>query len=264
MIKSEYNAERAVLASRCAKALGLRPVSPLVYEYAVKASEMPNNLCDDGNCSSVSESSLLSMGVVYTFGGMMTFIDASGHTYFVPNHPAFRRELEECGYTICGRGKSSPDFGYPMESDGLIEMRPDKFSPEYYEAAEREKKARDKATLPAELAEKVAKLEGRNITGYGTYPYDVFAEGKFTRGFDIGNDRMRVIVGVLGYDSIVTRKIMAIFGTEGEEGLSHIPETVDGLEGFVECASHHPVLSDSYFDEGGLYDQLSSEPGRTR
>lgn len=91
-ISSEYNADSAILAMRCAEALGIKPVSPVIYEFAVKTSEIPME--DSEYSRSFPESFLLSMGVVYSYGQTAKFIDQSGHTCIVPYNEVILEELK--------------------------------------------------------------------------------------------------------------------------------------------------------------------------
>ncbi|MBE6152660.1 MAG: hypothetical protein E7166_00335 [Firmicutes bacterium] len=256
MIKSEYNYNRAILGLRCSEALDLQPIPPILYEYAVKASDIPV-FYEDGYGKSFPESSLLSMGVVYSYGTTMTFIDASGHTYFIPCNDIFKSELEKCGYVICKYGKSSPDFSYPMKREGMTGYTVDIISPDYPAACKKEEAARNKVTLPSELANKVAEFEFSQIEMYDNYPYDVF-NPELYRGHQFSHVEGEVILEALGFDNPVSRKFMALSGYACQS-LSHLPVEVDNLEKFILYASKHPVLNDSYFKSDGIYEQLTGQ-----
>ena len=239
MIKSYYNSERAVLANRCAEAIGLKPLSPLIYEYVVKASDLPLKPYGERDYVSYSESSLLSIGVVYSYGTTMTFIDGAGHTYFAPYNQVLKEELEKCGYVFCEYGKPSPKFRtYDDYSNGLDEHE-----------------VREQITLPFALANAVARLENIELETYHENAYDVFSNELY-RGHQFGHYACEEIVKMLGFDNPVARKFMAVSGY-GCMSLSHLPASVDNLEDFVTYASLHPILNDSYFNEGGLYEQFS-------
>lgn len=240
-IISDYNVNRAILAMRCSEALGLKPIPQVLYEVIVRTSEIPR---DNKECSqSYAENSLLTMGLVYTYGSTAKFIDQSGHTCIIPYNDVVMEELRKCGYVICEYGKPAPKF----DPNGHEEFR-----------------YRKQATLPEYLAKKIARMENEQIEPvkeeYYNFngAYDVFDEGLYT-GHQFSHYVCEEVVKALGFESPVSRKFMAITGYGGPS-LTELPESVDTLEEFVVYASMHPVLNTrNYFGENGLYDYLSKE-----
>lgn len=248
----QHSLERTILAMECAEALGIKPISPVLYDYAVRQSDLPE-LRSDGMPTGYSETSLLSMGVAYSYGTTFSFIDVSGHTCILPYNDVVKNELEKCGYVVCEYGKGSPNFGYSIGMDGQV----DENAEGYYEALKREEELRAKVTLPEELAQKVMKHEVLStIPKYHDYAYDVFANNLY-RGHQYSRDEVEGVVETLGYESPVSRKIMALAGYACTS-LSNITTTAEDLKTYIIHASNHPILNDSvYYGQGGMYDQLN-------
>ena len=261
MIYSRYDERRRILAEMCAKAIGLKELPVELQELAVRMSDVPCRELEGGDYQSLGERSLLSIGVVYRYGPTLNFIMPDGHTCILPNTEIVMAELEKCGYVVCDYGERKPDFGYPNEDSisGRI-------------AAERkEREARKKVTLPKELLKHIeisepnavsrASFDRTEKTLYGEeYPYDVFSSSLYA-GRDYGSLPYSV-VDILGYDSKVARKFLALTG----HGLTlNYPyANVTDLQSYLEYIKGNEFLNDElYYAPDGFYEQAtkSSERG---
>lgn len=244
-----YNSERMLLAKECAEALNLKQISPILEEYGVKISDLPyENMMGDTNLRNIrKETSLLSMGVVYSYNGMLKFVDTVGHTYLMPYHPVIIEELEKCGYIICEYGKSSPNF-----NKGKAEEITD------FDIELLEKETKEKATLPLELAEKVSSQEQIQLEKDITLPYDVFNYKYYDAPEHYGFKEDEIIQR-LGCGNQTARKFMALIGYRGTN-LSSVTKNATSPELFVLYADKHPIINDDlYFAPNGLYNELIAE-----
>lgn len=225
------NKDRMLLAVECAEALGIKPLSPLVSEFKVKISDFPT-LPPVGNVvgpTEYRESSLLSMGVVYSYGTNFTFIDESGHTCLLPYSEEVKKELERCGYVVCEYGEPSPNFG---------------------DSVENERQIRSKVTLPQKLVTKIVGMESIGslepcVVGYGDnaveYPYDVFGSGLY-RGVQFGFHEIEAILEEKGYDTETSRKFAAITGYAGAS-ITTLTRNANDLREFFIRSSAHPIIA---------------------
>lgn len=249
----EYQLERTFLAMECAEALGIKPIPQILYDFAVKTSELPK-YDSKGRHIGISESSLLSMGVVYCYGSTFRFIDTSGHTCLLPYNAVIKKELEKCGYTVCAYGEKEPDFGYNRGMNGV-----NFDDPGFNDAFLLEMKTRDKCTLPERLAKRVKAHEQlHTMEKYDKYEYDVFSHELY-RGRSFSHTTVSEILLMLGYDDRVARRFMALNGYEGSIFPS-VTTIEHDLKTFLVYASKHPILNDTlYYAPGGVRDQLSGK-----
>lgn len=235
--------ERTFLAMECAEALGLKPFSPILYHAAVKKSEIPAAV-DGDVVVNLSENSLLTMGLVYNYGGTLTVIDASGDSYIMANNNVVKDELKKCGYHICGYGKSEPDFS----------------ENEVYASGERAE-VRSKVTLSNELAAKVMRHEGLAASALShsdKYAYDVF-DSRIASVQEYNFNSTDLVAEQLGFESPITRKFMALTGY-GCISLGNPNIYTETLKDFAEVIGTHPALNDErYYGPGEMYEHLSSK-----
>ena len=264
MIYTEYNERRRILAEMCAKAIGIQELPVELQGLAVRVCDIPCEDLGEGNYRALSENSLLSMGVVYRYGSTLNFIMPDGHTCILPNTEIVIAELEKCGYVVCDYGKNAPDFGYPNEYDHL-----DGSFSERWEATTREKEARAKVTLPKELLKHIsisepnvvqrAKFDRLDAIEFGDeFPYDVFSRTLY-RGTDYGT-LPYFVTEVLGYDSVVARKFLAL--TSHGLSLNFPYANVTDLKSYMEYISQNEFLNDElYYAQGGFYERVTSTKG---
>ncbi|MBE6138164.1 MAG: hypothetical protein E7173_00275 [Firmicutes bacterium] len=234
IVLSNFSAARAILAKECAAYLGLTEIPATLYEFGVNVSELPQDT--NGEISaSINESSLLSMGLVYSYNGTLTFINTNGHTMIMPDCEIIKEELRKCGYLICERGESVPE-----------KINADEYSIELDEF-------RKKYTLSAELAQKVYKQErGTSPIRYDeSFAYDVFSMDYY-RGGILSCDQTVEIAKRFDLKSRTTRIILSFY--HGMPSLTHPGEGVRTLEDYLLHGMDHDALSDrKYYSENGLF-----------
>ena len=243
-----YDSERMLLARDCANALGLKEISPILKEYGLKISDLPyESMYGDKDLQGIrKETSLLSIGVVYSYNGMLRFVDTIGHTYLMPNSPVVIEELKNCGYVICEYGKSSPDF-IPKNEEDIWNLERMHF----------EKEMREKATLPKELAEKVVSLEHIGLEKHSDFAYDVFHSNYYNAPDHYQMLTEDKIIAKLGPGNKITRIFMSLVGYR-LESLSLTTKGATTPELFVLHADKHPIINDQlYYMSGGLYDEIT-------
>lgn len=242
-----YNSDRILLAMECAEALKLKPISPIINEYAMRLSDLPRGMRN--------EASLLTMGVVYRLNGLYQFVDTAGHTCLLPANEIFKEELEQCGYVVCKEGTASPDFEYPMEEVDVSQFMA------RLDAEKREDEARKKATLPLELAKKVVYQEPVGIVfeshpqyGYDVFNYKYWDNNVLVPQFDVY--RQQAVVEALGYENALARKFMSLMGSVGDS-LTRVTRNATDLNSFILRASKHPIFDEeTYFGPNGIYNQF--------
>lgn len=246
IIYENFSAQRTILARECAEALGLKEIPAALYTFAVNVSELPERTdVEDVISPSVEESSLLSMGLVYSYNGTLTFINTDGHTMIMPDSDILKEELSKCGYLICEYGESKPRL-----------QAKDKDS---YEAHAELEGYREKYTLPEDLVERVLKQENGTMGGkkHGKYAYDVFSTDYYRGGLCAGFYCSSAI-SKLDLTSKSARKLIAIF--YGSPSLTHPGEGVRTLEDYLLHASQHDVLCDRrYYADNGLFETFSKD-----
>lgn len=245
IIYEKFSAQRMILARECAEALGLKEIPAALYNFAINVSELPERTdMGDVVSPSIEESTLLSMGLVYSYHGTLTFINTDGHTMVMPNCDILKDELRKCGYLICEYGKSTPILGSA-----------DKDSFEYRrELAD----CRKKYTLPDHLVERVLKQENSvMLEKHEEYPYDVFSDDYYRGGLCDGVYSKSALTK-LDLTSKSARKLMAIF--YGSPSLTHPGEGVRNLEDYLLHASQQDALCDRrYYSDDGLFEAFSKQ-----
>ena len=244
-----YNSKRMILAQKAAQVLGLKPFSPLLYEVAVKKSDLPEKIVPSGAAAMrMQEQSLLSMGLVYRYGGSISVVDVTGHTYIMPDHPLILEELKRCGYCICKYGDRFPE-DIPSE---LTKPYTDGRNPELMMAL---REYREKYTLPDFLVDEITSLEmgrGMSLETVGDYEYDVFSTNLVAQTNYGSPGELLIILQALGAESNETRKYLNACGSYGRRS-----EELDLISDLSLLITHYRsgvILNDElYYAENGMY-----------
>jgi len=244
IVINNFNPERIILANECAEFLGLKEISTCLYEFGVNISELPQDINNEIS-KSIDESSLLSMGLVYSYNGILTFINKDGHTMVMPASKIIKEELEKCGYLICRYGQSVPDLRNVDENSNEYRRILDQY--------------REKYTLPEELVKKVYNQElGVFPTKYSEeFAYDVFST-KYYRGQILGPKQIFDIAMNFDLRDRTTRKLLAFY--HGNPSLIDVNKNINNLEEYLRDAMKNDILCDrEYYSANGLFSYFSKE-----
>lgn len=248
MLKSlSYSPERITLAMYCFEELGLKDLPLSLMDLAVKVSDIPSK--DRKN--SQQESSLLSIGNVYSYGDIVKFIARDGHTYILPCNNIVLSELEKCGYVICAYGSNTPvPISNEIDDEDVFGLNLQKMEEDKY---------RKKVTLSSGLVAAIVNLESDYLpacdiqrNSNGEYTYDVFSPAFCIDG-DFSHYSLQNTIAFYGFESDVVRKLLAINGY-GNNSMKDLPHEVDSLVKFLIYAYQNNCMNkEIYFSEDGPY-----------
>jgi len=223
---------RANMALICSQYLGIKEVSPSLYQIAAPVSELSRCSKDGGpiwaradieEAIPWDERSMRTFGVVYRYESTASFIGMDGRTYIVPNDQPVLDHLSQCGYVIAPSGKNFD--GTSNGDDSLIRKEDENGNPLWDWI--------DK-NLPPEIVAAIDEMEqGRDYYRYhADYSGSVSWGGTFALHYATEEEIQQL--------SLTERKVANI------KTYGRVHESQD-LEDYVQYALQQPYLDEQKF-----------------